>query len=479
MLKIIRKIFNSYELGDVFTPTSTAKMTYVQRDEIESDLIKYINLRGMQVVVYGNSGSGKTTLVTKILNSLHSNYIITRCTKETSFTSMIKDVFDQLDMYYTSGYNETFQAENENGLSGKGKVIQISNKRRKIWNRNIQLKRSIDMQLTPQRLAESLGEREIIWVIEDFHKVEDVEKTKLSQILKVFMDTANQYRYLKIVCIGAVATARELIQYDPDLSNRVGELYVPLLTDVELKKIVNTGFTYMNIEEDNSEVIENIVRYSNRLASVCHYICYEICFCKGIRKKSKNRIIVKDEDIKLAVKAYIRFSSDTFNKHYERATALPEGKNLFIEYIENESENISVNSYDDKSTRDIKINICKKLCSNEYGEVLRYNSDAEHYSFSNPFFEAYLKMKISLEKAEEEKRNSRRRSNKIYKPKPKELIINEDFIDAILNITYKDLAIENNFVEKSDYKFRPFDEKYYDNKVSYKNKIIEEKKRFK
>ena len=75
-------------------------------------------------------------------------------------------------------------------------------------------------------------------MIEDFHKLKDDEKQKLADVMKVFVDEANDNlinaQQSKIICIGAVSTPRELIELDPNLSSRVDQIKVPLLNDEEI-----------------------------------------------------------------------------------------------------------------------------------------------------------------------------------------------------------------------------------------------------
>ena len=50
--------------------------------------------------------------------------------------------------------------------------------------------RMLPAQLTPQRLGQFMGEAGYCWVLEDFHKINETEKTKIAQLMKVFMDMA-------------------------------------------------------------------------------------------------------------------------------------------------------------------------------------------------------------------------------------------------------------------------------------------------
>jgi ABC-type lipoprotein export system ATPase subunit len=55
----------------VFTPTTPARIAFVEREEVNDKLVNALTTPGKQVVVYGHSGTGKTTL---LLNKLHQVY---------------------------------------------------------------------------------------------------------------------------------------------------------------------------------------------------------------------------------------------------------------------------------------------------------------------------------------------------------------------------------------------------------------------
>lgn len=62
-------------------------------------------------------------------------------------------------------------------------------------------------------------------------------------MIKIFIDIANDFPQVKIICIGAVGTAKELIEFDNNLNNRVAELFVELLTEDEIASILDKGLT--------------------------------------------------------------------------------------------------------------------------------------------------------------------------------------------------------------------------------------------
>jgi len=131
--------------------------------------------------------------------------------------------------------------------------------------------RVVPLQLTPQRLANFMGEARCCWVLEDFHKIPEQEKVKLAQTMKIFMDMAVDYNDLKIIAIGAVGTAREVVNYDPEMRNRVAEIVVPLMTADEIRTIISTGEQLLNVSFPE-QVKQLIVNHSNGLASVCHQL---------------------------------------------------------------------------------------------------------------------------------------------------------------------------------------------------------------
>jgi GTPase SAR1 family protein len=208
---------------------------------------------GKQVVVYGPSGSGKTTLLLNKLEQLYPQNITSRCTAATTFDNLLLTAFDSLDVYYSSGASirrgKSISVKLEQSYFGIKSSIEAAS----TAQTDVNLTRLLPPQLTPQRLAEFCGAAECCWVLEDFHKVGVGEKAKLSQIMKVFMDSAATYPDLKIIAIGAVDSAREVIQYDPEMRNRVAEIAVPLMTEQELMQVLTKGESLLNVRFGTSK----------------------------------------------------------------------------------------------------------------------------------------------------------------------------------------------------------------------------------
>ena len=164
---------------------------------------------GTQVVLFGHTGSGKTTLIINELNKLRRHYLTTSCVESTTVDSLIAAAFDQLGSFYsdvqTTKSNSSLSAELKSQYGFISGLLRAESGRED----NTSRKRVIPVQLTPQRLSDFMGNAGHIWIIEAFTKSLNEKKRNLSQILKVFVDAANRYPKFKVICIGAVGTARD------------------------------------------------------------------------------------------------------------------------------------------------------------------------------------------------------------------------------------------------------------------------------
>lgn len=435
------RIFKTYTLEEVFTPNTVAKLSYIKRDIIENDLEKYLLVPGKQIVIYGHSGGGKTTLLRNKLKEVKQNFIRTHCEAATTFDDLILQAFDELDRFYISEKNTNSSYSISSELKASYQAISSALKSSYTENEGKKMVRIVPPQLTPQKLAQFLGEIRSVWIIEDFHKVKQVEKKRIADVLKIFIDSANDYGTVKIICVGAVGTARELIQLDDNLSSRIAELYVPLLTDKEILSLIDKGSNLLNVNITNA-LKEKIVYYSNNLASVTHQICFDLCFHERIKKSGILSKSLKDDSFKIAVDSFVRKNSDTFNKVYEQILCQSYGWNILKTFDYKEKEYLSLTEIHNGIPivkRPTETDLCEYLAllgSSVYNEIIRFNPNSKKYSISTPFFRAYLKMKLALEHTEQMERNKKRNKKKQRKyniceerdNRIKKMILDDDFM---------------------------------------------------
>ncbi|HCI2746159.1 TPA: hypothetical protein NO335_004154, partial [Pseudomonas aeruginosa] len=164
-------------------------------------------------------------------------------------------------------------------------------------------KRVLPPQLTPQSLGRLLGASNQCWVIEDFHKIDSSEKQKLSQLLKVFMDLAVEYKNLKIICLGAVDTARQVVDYDEEMKERVAEIHVPLMNDEEINLIITKGQSLLHINIPQP-IRRKIIKHACGVASICHQICLNMCINAEIERKCETQKNLREDNFDNAVRMY-------------------------------------------------------------------------------------------------------------------------------------------------------------------------------
>ena len=401
MVRVYNQDSTDYRVVDVFTPTTPARYTFVERESINDKLVAALRTPGKQIVVYGYSGSGKTTLLENKLHQLYENHITSRCITGLTFDQLVLDAFDQLGSFYSAEKIETkkrtFSTALEAEYSGiKAKIGRdISN--------DTQTKQQLVLppQLTPQNLARFLGEAKCCWVLEDFHKIEPKEKKKLAQVMKVFMDMADRHSEVKIIAIGAVDTARQVVEYDAEMRNRVSEIYVPLMTDKEINRIPEKGELLLNFRFTR-RVKDELIRYSSGLASVCHQLCLNMCFVAEINMTLSKSVFLDKPILKKAIEQYVAEASDTLKSAFDKAfRQVRETKSIDAQIV---VEALLRVSQDGASEIDILKKIQKQqpkypiqrlivsleqLQKDEQGMIIRYESSSGRYSFKDPFYRAY------------------------------------------------------------------------------------------
>lgn len=390
-----------YSTREVFTPTKPARIAFVDRNEVNDRLVNALATPGKQIVVYGHSGTGKTTLLLNKLHQVYENHITTRCMKGMKFDQLVLDAFDQLAPFYVAETSKKKVSSHSVEISSSYAFISSKINASSVEEDFQRQVRILPPQLTPQALGKFIGAAKACWVLEDFHKIEDSEKHKLSQLMKVFMDMSDDYPDIKIVAVGAVDTARQVVEYDPEMRYRVAEIAVPLMTSEEIKEIIKKGEEALNIRI-GSVIAELVSKHSNGLASVCHHLCLNMCDAASIQKEVVGDYYqMTDADFQAAVKIYVDEASDTIKSAFGKAlkprrrgennaeiiiqamsSFREEGAARFdlLKKIQNDRPN-----YPDHR---LKSNL-NKLCGPAYGQILRHDSNSSLYSFSDPIYRAY------------------------------------------------------------------------------------------
>ena len=404
-----------YNVTDVFTPAKPARISFVEREAINTKLVNALQTPGKQMVIYGHSGSGKTTLLENKLCQLYENHITTRCMSGMTFEQILRDAFDQLGQYYEA----TVKTRSSSSLTGEiaGDYLGIRAKLGSISDVTSVVEKRLVLppELTPHRLGRYIGAAKCCWVLEDFHKVSQDHGKKLSQIMKVFMDLADEWPTLKIVAIGAVDTARLVVQYDPEMRNRISEIEVPLMSPSEIREILAKSEDLLNIPID-SVVKREITLLSNGLASVCHSLGLGLCRAKELVETVDEKIRIGEEELEKSIKDYIEDSNDSLKSILDKA--LYRKRHGQFDNFKIVIEGLSRIPQEGGTKAEIFDAICinhpnypqsnlahclKELQTEGRGEFVRYDHNSGRYSFSNPFYRAYALAYLNKDKTQTKK----------------------------------------------------------------------------
>lgn len=392
-----------YSLEEIFTPSAPANYTFIERKSVTIRLDRGLRVPGRQIIIYGHSGAGKTTLLKNKFKEKKINCITTRCIGGMSLSDIVKDAFNQLEIYFTATAENSDNGKIGGGLSASYFGIKASISSEVTQGTKSSLRRAVELPITPQTLAKYIGESGNVWVIEDFHKINQEEKAQMAQIMKVFMDNAVEYPKLKIIAIGAVNTAREVVQYDPEMKNRISEIEVPLMKKENLESILSKGEELLNINL-HPNTRDRIVAYSSGLPAVTHQLAFLICEANEIEKTydSNKALPIDKKTLDTALDEYLAENSDTLRSLYEVATKVAHKRKS-----ENPADIIKAILSTNKETvflSDIKHAIQRldkeyvgnnlkkyvdELTTPRRSEILRYNKESASYYFSSPFIKAF------------------------------------------------------------------------------------------
>ncbi len=391
-----------FQTNQVFTPTTPARLTFVERISIQNRLVNALDTPGKQLVIYGHSGVGKTTLLVNKLYQTYCHHITTRCMKGMSFDQIVLDAFSQIEKYYSSEISISEKCQLNSKFLQDIFNIKSEISLTKEKTRGEKLSPIIPPQLTPHNLGKFIGSMEACWVLEDFHKIDDPEKVKLSQLMKIFMDLSDEYPSLKIIAIGAVNTARQVVVYDDEMRNRVSEISVPLMTDAEINQIISHGEEKLNITFPTN-LRNQIIKLSNGMASICHSLCLHMCrHAEIIHTNQGTNYQFTISDWKNSLQELIEETSDTIKHSFEKALKQHRKEihhhaaiiiEAMCEFTDSGAGRIQILNKIKRLHPEYKGANLKekldKLCLEDNGGVLKYNENSGSYTFKDPIFLAY------------------------------------------------------------------------------------------
>jgi len=217
--------------------------------------------------------------------------------------------------------------------------------------------------------------------------------------MKVFMDLSDDYPNLKIIALGAKNTAREVVELDDEMQRRVTEIYVPLMLDSEIKKILVNGAKLLNVSVTNS-TIDDVIKHSHGVASICHQLSALMCEFADIDDTAEHGtgIELHYDHFNFAVSEYIEQESDSLKSAFQKAFKIENAYKVITCLSESLTDGISFdeiiefinNHFDDVEVNESALSsVLKELNNIENGFILLYDDNSETYSFRDPFYKIF------------------------------------------------------------------------------------------
>jgi len=327
-----------------------------------------------------------------------------------TFDQVVLNAFDELGQFVISSKISALEKKKGSNLSGDYNFIKGVISFDLTTKASEEIKPIVPPQLSPQKLASFFGLSNSCWVIDDFHKLPNTEKKFLSQWMKVFMDESVNYPFVKIVAIGAVGKAKEVIELDNELNNRVAEIYVPFMSVEELKQIIVLGESKLNIFI-TEDVKSKIINFSSGLPSVTHQLCLNLCFSKGLYETAETTISFDLNDFKEALANYILQNSGYLQTRYEKAISeeqedkIPIYYHIIRSFLLCKKHNLAITDiikyfkeHQHPQSEPLLRYLLEQLATDKRGKALDYEEESDTWFISDPFFKVYCICIIDLKK---------------------------------------------------------------------------------
>ncbi|MGV0779401.1 TIR domain-containing protein [Mycolicibacterium sp. XJ775] len=238
-------------------------------------------------------------------------------------------------------------------------------------------------------------------VIDDFHRLPIDDQNRIADLLKVLADTESTTR--KLVIVGINQAGVNLINFAPDLANRIDRIRFESEPDSKIHELITKGQEALNI---TIEAAENVVSGAQGSFYLAQLLCHEICTQQGILEaqsestkvstlySSARRQVMERQRTRFgpAIKSFARgtrFRTYGRANYYHILRWLADSSDWSIDLNEemnrHPNQKFSVKQVVDKGH-------LERLCAMaDIAAILVYNPDAKSLSVEDPHVMYYLK----------------------------------------------------------------------------------------
>lgn len=140
-------------------------------------------------------------------------------------------------------------------------------------------------------------------IIDDFHKLGASTKQKIADFVKLSADVENEQA--KIIIIGINNAGQNLIDFAPDLVNRIDVIEFEQNPDEKIVELIEKGSKALNVKFNHPE---DVVQFSHGSFYLCQMLCYELCLSQEILTSPENEIEITTSIEKVRSDVWARLS---------------------------------------------------------------------------------------------------------------------------------------------------------------------------
>lgn len=271
-------------VGDVFVVGGTPTHTYV--DRVDCDM-KERFLDALEdgrkiITLSGPTKSGKTVFCKTIIAEDERVWISggSVATADEVWNAVIHKLGGATSRYTEASLSEEDGTESAVGLSlGVPGVSGAGEKRTRQTKAKIGTRGKITATSLVHEAIDLLQRGNVALVIDDFHYLDETERSRLVRALKAPVEEG-----LRVVFLCVPHRAIEAIRAEPDMRGRIELICVPDWRGFELREIAQRGFSALNVAADD-RVLEAFVDEAFGSPHLMQEFCKYLCRANGVRSR--------------------------------------------------------------------------------------------------------------------------------------------------------------------------------------------------
>lgn len=389
------------DVEQIFTPASPVKDSkYLQgREDIIERVQRAIRSKGTSIVMYGYRGVGKTSVAKIASKNVNPDYYHHSVSKNESLRDIGISILRHFGVNFIeseNGFSGTERQTFEIGITGAKLTI---NKDKTDSGKNIEMKKE---DLTPQQIARLLPDYSTIIVLDDFERIEDsIIKSDFADLIKKISDNEKP---CTLILVGVAEDVEQLIESHESIERKLLQIYIPKLSDDDIKKIVHTGMNSLEITISD-EIVDKIRELSLNFPYYTHRLC-EYCVHEMLEDLKNNRrkiFSITKSNLEKSIKSMIGNMNKSVSSKFEKIlggiNSSSRNRCRYILYAIADYPEDYVESryiYDwvkikEKSPKNVRSNaLLEQLCTSG---IIKKDS-LDRYSFTDPIMRTYVKLKL-------------------------------------------------------------------------------------